>query len=233
MSTFNLTNTATQVDTAIQAVVGADTAPTDASFNMVTSGGVKTYVDNAVGDLGSKTVTTESVGIAATDNDTSVPTSAAVKDYVDTQVQTFGASILRTSVFETSSTSYQTVPVSHAGSPSFLSLSNNVATVTAGTYIMKFHFEYSDTGNRQDNGYGAYFKVEQVSGVDFHGLTGDYQTGAGTNYASGTTYGRRSFIDDIITVSSTSSFRLRFRSDFRTSDTHRIRNLQWHFLKLY
>jgi hypothetical protein len=83
MSTFNLTNTATQVDTAIQAVVGADTAPTDASVNMVTSGGVKTYVDNAVGDLGSKTVTTESVGIASTDNDTSVPTSAAVKDYVD------------------------------------------------------------------------------------------------------------------------------------------------------
>jgi hypothetical protein len=50
MSTFNLTNTATQVDTAIQSVVSADTAPTAASVNMVTSGGVKTYVDNAVGN---------------------------------------------------------------------------------------------------------------------------------------------------------------------------------------
>jgi hypothetical protein len=36
MSTFNLTNTATEVNTALQAVVGADGTPDPASANMVT-----------------------------------------------------------------------------------------------------------------------------------------------------------------------------------------------------
>ena len=85
-TTFNLTNTATEVNTALQAVVGADTAPTDGSVNMVTSDGVFTYVGTQIGALAGKTITTESVGIAATNNDTSIPTSAAVKDYVDTSI---------------------------------------------------------------------------------------------------------------------------------------------------
>lgn len=83
MTTFNLTNTADEVDTAIQAVVGADTSPLDNSQNMVTSDGVFNYVGTQLGGLAGKTITTESTGIASTDNDTSIPTSAAVKDYVD------------------------------------------------------------------------------------------------------------------------------------------------------
>ena len=81
-TTFNLTNTASEVNTAIQAVVGADTTPTDGSVNMVTSDGVFDYVATEVGNLSGKTVTTENTGIINTDNDTSLPTSAAVVDYV-------------------------------------------------------------------------------------------------------------------------------------------------------
>ena len=81
-TTFNLTNTASEVNTAIQAVVGADTTPTDGSANMVTSDGVFDYVATEVGNLSGKTVTTENTGIINTDNDTSLPTSAAVVDYV-------------------------------------------------------------------------------------------------------------------------------------------------------
>jgi len=86
MSEYTLSNSAAVIDAAISSVAGADAAPTAGSQNMVTSGGVKTYVDGAVGDLVSKTVTTEATGIGNTDNDTSIPTSAAVKDYVDNNI---------------------------------------------------------------------------------------------------------------------------------------------------
>jgi len=45
MSTFTLTNSAGDIDSALQKVVSATTTPTDLSPLMVTSGGVKAYVD--------------------------------------------------------------------------------------------------------------------------------------------------------------------------------------------
>ena len=45
MSSYTLTNTAADIDSAIARVVTADSAPIDNSSNMVTSGGVKGYVD--------------------------------------------------------------------------------------------------------------------------------------------------------------------------------------------
>jgi hypothetical protein len=159
MSTFNLTNTATQVDTAIQAVVGADTAPTDASFNMVTSGGVKTYVDNAVGDLGSKTVTTESVGIASTDNDTSIPTSAAVKDYVDNAVSydgTYGLYAYSTNG-SYSITSSRTIPLED-----YEQLQNNLGTVSGGVITLPagaYMLVVNGSVTEGDSSFGEYFTI--------------------------------------------------------------------------
>lgn len=46
MPTYTLNNTAGDIDSALQKVVGANTTPIDNSPNMVTSGGVKSYVDN-------------------------------------------------------------------------------------------------------------------------------------------------------------------------------------------
>ena len=45
MPTYTLNNTATDIDSALQKVVGATTTPLDQNPNMVTSGGVKAYVD--------------------------------------------------------------------------------------------------------------------------------------------------------------------------------------------
>ena len=160
MSTFNLTNTATEVNTALQAVVGADTAPTAASVNMVTSGGVKTYVDNQVGDLGSKTVTTESTGIAATDNDTSIPTSAAVKDYVDNAVSydgTYGYYRYDTdNSYDV--TSSRTLPLED-----YDQLENNLGTVSsgeitlpAGTYMLAVNGSVTEDGSSN----GEYFTIK-------------------------------------------------------------------------
>jgi len=48
MAEYTLTNTAAVVDASIQKVAGANTTPTDGSPLMVTSGGVKAYVDTEI-----------------------------------------------------------------------------------------------------------------------------------------------------------------------------------------
>tara|TARA_B100001093_G_scaffold306257_1_gene292290 strand:- start:2095 stop:2712 length:618 start_codon:yes stop_codon:yes gene_type:complete len=92
MSSFTLTNIATDIDSAIKRVVGADTSPTTASQNMVTSGGVKAAID-AIGSGSAAIITTDSFTDASledsaeglTSTDTAVPTSKAVKEYVSNQ----------------------------------------------------------------------------------------------------------------------------------------------------
>lgn len=51
MSEYTLSNSAAVIDAAISSVAGADAAPTAGSQNMVTSGGVKTYVDGLISAL--------------------------------------------------------------------------------------------------------------------------------------------------------------------------------------
>jgi len=82
-TTFNLTNTASDVNTAIQAVVGADTTPTDGSLNMVTSSGVKLAL-NGLATAGTLTTasftqaTLEDSNDGLTLSDSAIPTSKAV-----------------------------------------------------------------------------------------------------------------------------------------------------------
>ena len=52
MGEYTLTNSAAVVDASIQKVANATTTPTDSSPLMVTSGGVKAYVDTEVSALG-------------------------------------------------------------------------------------------------------------------------------------------------------------------------------------
>jgi len=54
MSNFILNNTAEEVNSAIGKVAGADNTPTDISPLMVTSGGVKAYVDSQVSAVDSR-----------------------------------------------------------------------------------------------------------------------------------------------------------------------------------
>jgi len=80
MSTFSLSQTGTEINSAIGKVHNADTSPTQGSTNMVTSGGVYTAVNNV--DVSALPITTEAEGIVNYDNDNNVPTNAAVKDLV-------------------------------------------------------------------------------------------------------------------------------------------------------
>tara|TARA_B110000977_G_C10916155_1_gene431213 strand:+ start:140 stop:739 length:600 start_codon:yes stop_codon:yes gene_type:complete len=51
MATYTLNNSAGDIDDALQKVVAVTTTPLDGNPNMVTSGGVKAYVDTAVTSL--------------------------------------------------------------------------------------------------------------------------------------------------------------------------------------
>ena len=58
MANYILQNTAAQIDTALSKVLNADTSPT-ATDALVTSQGVKTYVDNAIQGVGTDTSSIE------------------------------------------------------------------------------------------------------------------------------------------------------------------------------
>lgn len=84
MSEYTLSNTASQIDSAITRVHNADTEPLPGSGNMVTSGGVKAAIDS----LSQGGVTAESLGssldtiITSDATDSLIPTSKAVVDYI-------------------------------------------------------------------------------------------------------------------------------------------------------
>jgi len=155
MSTFNLTNTASQVDTAIQAVVGADTTPTNGSANMVTSDGVFDYVGTQLGDLAGKTVTVESTGIAATDNDTSIPTSAAV----NAAVTAAGVKVASYTAASGSTSGDTAIPVTEALDPSNIgSVSGGVVTLGAGTYLVTYSGGFREDDNDNNDYYDVSFR---------------------------------------------------------------------------
>jgi hypothetical protein len=55
MPEYTLSNSAAVIDAAISSVAGADNTPTATSQNMVTSGGVKNYVDTAIAGVDTDT----------------------------------------------------------------------------------------------------------------------------------------------------------------------------------
>ena len=59
MSEYTLSNSAAVIDAAISSVAGADNTPTASSQNMVTSGGVKNYVDTAIASVDADTAAIE------------------------------------------------------------------------------------------------------------------------------------------------------------------------------
>lgn len=89
MSTpFSLPHNAQEISDAIGQVVNADNTPLSPSTNMVTSQGVKSYVDGSVSNLTTSnfalaTLVTEQDAIASNNNNNTIPTCAAVKDFVD------------------------------------------------------------------------------------------------------------------------------------------------------
>jgi len=136
MSSYTLSNNAADIDAAISSVVGADATPTAGSQNMVTSGGVRAYVDGAVGDFAGKTITTEATGIENTDDDTSIPTSAAVIGYVPKAV--YGL------VNQGSTNVTGVLPIVEISDSNNLgNLNSGTITLPAGAYVLSFSGEFN------------------------------------------------------------------------------------------
>ena len=234
MSSFTLTNTAGDIDSAISRVVGADATPTAASQNMVTSTGIKSALENLAT---SNTFTVNSFAPSSIDKlegglgalDSTLPTSAAVKNYVDDVGGLKAASFKRTAEFIVQNESYQTIPITAEGDP-FLSIANNVATIPAGTYLMWHTFQYKGPGDISTATYGMDLNINVTSGMSgFSGL-GLWESGIPT-----TSYRTAVRLNGAIkTVTQPTSFRLQLRDD-PTQSTYQqyIRNLNWTFLKLY
>jgi hypothetical protein len=154
MSSFTLTNTADEIDSAISRVNSADSTPTANSQSMVTSGGVFDYFSSGIGSFQDKTLTTSATGIAATDNDTSVPTSAAVNDAIRNAVKVASYSLAnRDANFSTAYSPYPTpvpetiIEDSDPSNMGTVSGNNKQLELTAGTYVISLTGEvYANFG---------------------------------------------------------------------------------------
>jgi hypothetical protein len=85
---YTIPHNSQDISDAIGQVVNADSVPQNPSQNMVTSEGIKTYVDGATTNLttnsfSNATLVKEADNIVNNDNDNTIPTCAAVKDFVD------------------------------------------------------------------------------------------------------------------------------------------------------
>ena len=168
MSSFTLTNTAAEIDSAITRVDSADTTPTVGSDNMVTSGGVKAAIDT----LSQGGVSAASLGdsldtvITSDATDLLIPTSKAVVDYIDDYANIGNYAIFTKSVYEHNSapTSYFNIPsVSMTSVGSAITRHSSVANV----YVIKkgvYSFTASATLLRATYG-KAFFRAYASSGI--------------------------------------------------------------------
>lgn len=138
MAEYTLSNSAANIDSALTRVISADTSPTTASQNMVTSGGVKAALDSITGEDGSGSVTTSSFTQETLDtvivNDATnseIPTSKAVVDYVtDTYNTVTSAAILDTGIKYSGYTTPQWSSV------------RNLGTLAAGGYMINYQYQH-------------------------------------------------------------------------------------------
>lgn len=173
MANYPLANTASQINLALQAVVGADAEPTNGSDDMVTSNGVFDYIETQLGPFKTKTVTTQAAGISNTDNETSIPTSAAVKDFVDTTVAatTAVASFTKASGTLTATgliTGYTEVDASTIAAES----SGTITVTGAGTYLVNFGGIFTESGS---GSFDVQYRVDGASVMN-RTSTGDQET---------------------------------------------------------
>tara|TARA_R110000803_G_scaffold41983_2_gene90126 strand:- start:2218 stop:2844 length:627 start_codon:yes stop_codon:yes gene_type:complete len=186
MAEYTLTNTAAVVDASIQKVANATTTPLDGDPNMVTSGGVKAYVDDQNTALEAQILAIES----------------------ELQNNTTGVSLTRTAEFCNANEFYQTVPLSPAGQPDyFTNNGNNTFTILEGNYIMWFSFNWRTYYNNLPAQNNLYLKLTTVGGMaDFAGI-GEF---VGTNPKN--TYAAVTLLDaKFKNVDQTTTFALQIR----------------------
>ena len=192
MSTYTLNNSATDIDSALQKVVAATTTPTDQSPLMVTSGGVKAYVDTEVSALETSIVAIEA-DVAALQNTST------------------GVSLERIAQFNVRSTSYQTVPLSVIGQPNyFTNNGDNSFTISEGNYLMWFSFSW------KTRYYFQYINLQltTVSGMaDFAGI-GTFTTPSRANTSNPPYVIKQVLLDaQLRSINQATTFKLRIKDD--------------------
>jgi len=148
MPTYTLNNTATDIDSALQKVVGATTTPLDQNPNMVTSGGVKAYVDTQIGSLNSSV-------------------SATLTELENKQT---AVSLGRSSQYSTTSENFQIVPLTVQGQTNFLTDNgNNTFTLLQGSYLLWFSFQFKTYVTNHE--FEMEVRLQASSGMsDFSGI---------------------------------------------------------------
>ena len=205
MPDYPLSLTASEIDAALQKASNPDTEPQQ-NNNLITSGGVKTYVDSAISG-----VEADISGLEA-----------------DVLAKTAGAVIARTAEFSVTSESYQTIPLDISKQNDFLSANNNDITITAGHYLMWHKFEWKSQSALLVR---PQININVLSGdSDFFGSMENPFFPANGN----TTWQNEVRLTAFYKyVSSDTTFRMQLRDDpnYNTA-THYIKNLSWLFLKI-
>jgi hypothetical protein len=150
MAEYTLTLTAAEIDIALNRVTNPDQAPLFNSEELVTSGGVKNYVDTQVSSFG--------------------PRISAIES--ELQNTSTGVSLERTAEFTTKIESYVTVPLSASGQPDyFTNNGNNTFTILEGNYLMWFSFNWKTQLNNVPSSNQLYLQLTTLNGMaDFAGI---------------------------------------------------------------
>jgi hypothetical protein len=163
---YTIPHTAQNISDAITQVVNADSTPQSPSQNMVTSEGVKAYVDGAVTGLttnsfAAATLVEEQDAIASNDNDDTIPTSAAVKDYVDTTVASSGVFAAHYSDANGTGTSDGAFPVTEdVDTGNIGAVSNGVITVGAGLYQIIWQGSFQPSSTFENRGWDIKLRID-------------------------------------------------------------------------
>ena len=152
MAEYTLTNTAAVVDASIQKVANATTTPLDDNPNMVTSGGVKAYVDTQVSAI--NTITTANV-VQSVKTDTQTiqgATSLVWVDITDLEVNitpSFSNSklLIRADVCFSSSYSNTLFKILVDGSEVGVGNNQIPCSFSGGTYVGQAGMSYIYSGN--------------------------------------------------------------------------------------
>ncbi len=158
--TYPLSQSASEVQLALDSVIAAPNNAIDANQTGLVSGQtIHNYV-NAVtvttaSFAGSALVEDSTDGLTATD--TAIPTSKAVRDYVDTssiKIASYGSASGDT---VSANSPNILLPVTEVSDPSNIgSVSSGTVTLAAGAYLVVFNGEFAEDNN--DN--GEYFLVQ-------------------------------------------------------------------------
>ena len=142
-SPFSIPHQAQDIADAIDHVINADATPLSPSTRMVTSQGVKNYVDGAVSSLTTAnfalaTLVTEQDTIPSNDNNDTIPTCAAVKDFVDNSIVC--ANFVK-SYSDINSSAHIGGYTTYGNNLGGASASGSYITVPAGTWLVTFSGE--------------------------------------------------------------------------------------------